>query len=214
MALSHRGYCRDCSTENTSFTYLAHDSHRYSSTGVTKWVVVFTCPSCAEARVVTGQCQVQFNPGHESGLIENHRYFVITNDEPKREFRIAPEHTDTRVADLFKQAVTALESGSADAAGGMFRKSLDVATKKLTSDVPEAQGQWLKARIETMRNNGMLTEALYEWATIIKDEGDDASHDEDPYTLEEAKELSEFTEVFLMYVYTIPKKIKDRNSPD
>lgn len=38
----------------------------------------------------------------------------------------------------------------------------------------------------------------------MRDEGNDAAHNETPYTEPEAKQLHKYTEVLLTYVFTIP----------
>jgi hypothetical protein len=40
--------------------------------------------------------------------------------------------------------------------------------------------------------------------------GNDAAHDEDPYTNEEASELLSFVELYLTYVYSLPGRLKAR----
>ncbi len=40
--------------------------------------------------------------------------------------------------------------------------------------------------------------------------GNEAAHDEDPYTQEEAEELLSFAELYLTYVYSLPGRLKAR----
>ena len=67
----------------------------------------------------------------------------------------------------------------------MFRKSLDVGLRYLA---PDAKGNLIK-RIKYCAENGFLTPALAEWSHHIRIEGNDAAHDGDPFTVEEAEEL-------------------------
>lgn len=53
-------------------------------------------------------------------------------------------------------------------------------------------------------SQGRLTKELKDLGHFIRDEGNDAAHDETPYTEPEAKQLYKYTEVFLTYVFTIP----------
>jgi len=66
---------------------------------------------------------------------------------------------------------------------------------------------WLKQRIILLQEFGLLTSDIADLAMIIKDGGDDASHDEKPYTEKDAKALLEFSNVFLTYVFTIPQMV-------
>ena len=69
----------------------------------------------------------------------------------------------------------------------------------------------LKRRIDWLHAQGKLTDGLKSWAHLMRDERNDAAHEEAPYGEEEAKDLRDLTEVFLMYVYMIPGKIAQRH---
>ena len=136
--------------------------------------------------------------------------FTLLDFEPNRAIGGAPDHTPDRVADLLDQAITNHTNGHWDASGAMARKCLDVATRRIVRDkLPEEEATkiaalWLKARIEKLSALGIITEDIASLARLIKDGGDDASHDDDPYTDAESAKLLEFTRVFLTYVFTIP----------
>jgi hypothetical protein len=131
----------------------------------------------------------------------------------------APPHTPPRVMELYKQASSNLHNRNWDASGAMSRKCLDVATKLISRErLPDSEknrvvGLWLKARIEALAASNLLTTDIAGLATLIKDGGDDASHDEDPYTEDEARRLLEFTEVLLTYVFTVPGMVEAARSP-
>ena len=97
-----------------------------------------------------------------------------------------------------------------------FRKALDAATRHLIrglnpTDLESIVSRTLKPRIDWLHSQGDLTDDLKAWAHLIRDEGNDAAHEEDPYTPEEAQDLHDLTEVFLMYVFTIPGKIREQH---
>ena len=87
-----------------------------------------------------------------------------------------------------------------NAAGAMLRKSIDVGLKHVA---PEAKGK-LVARINKAADLGKITPELAEWAHHVRLEGNDAVHDEDPFTREQAEHLFKFTELLLMYLFTLP----------
>lgn len=58
----------------------------------------------------------------------------------------------------------------------------------------------------------MLTPDLQEWAHQVRLGGNDAAHDEEPFTKEEAEELLDFTELYLTYVYTLPGRLAERKA--
>jgi hypothetical protein len=97
-----------------------------------------------------------------------------------------------------------------------FRKALDVATRHLIralnpGDLDAVIARVLKQRIDWLHDKGKLTEDLKAWAHLMRDEGHDAAHEEDPYTPDEAEDLRDLTEVFLMHVFTIPGKIAEKH---
>jgi hypothetical protein len=96
-----------------------------------------------------------------------------------------------------------------DAAGTMFRKSLDAALKRLDST---GKGS-LQKRIDTLPAETGVTPAMKEWAHQIRHLGNDAAHEDDPFTEEEAKSLQAFTELFLTYAFTLPGMLAARKPP-
>ncbi len=88
----------------------------------------------------------------------------------------------------------------------MLRKSIDVALKHVD---PDLKGN-LVTRINRASESGKLTPELAKWAHHVRLEGNDAAHDEDPFTAEEAGALHKFTELVLMYLFTLPGMLKER----
>lgn len=64
----------------------------------------------------------------------------------------------------------------------------------------------LHQRIKKIYDDGLITRSLFDWAMIIKDFGNGAAH-EMLGTPEEAKELVEFTKIFLQYTFEMPAMI-------
>ena len=122
----------------------------------------------------------------------------------------APSHTPQNVARFFEQAMDNLPKNW-DAAGSMFRKALDTGLK---SKFPEMKGD-LKARIKKAEEKQMLTPELAEWAHQIRDLGNEAAHEEEPFSKKDAKELAAFTHLVFQYLFTLPGMLrKARGDPD
>lgn len=85
----------------------------------------------------------------------------------------------------------------------MFRKSLDVSLRTLN---PGAKGS-IYDRIESLPEKAGVTVAMKKWAHEVRRLGADAAHDEDPFTEDEAKTISEFTEMFLTYAFSLPARL-------
>tara|TARA_B110000027_G_C16051603_1_gene270191 strand:- start:547 stop:843 length:297 start_codon:yes stop_codon:yes gene_type:complete len=88
----------------------------------------------------------------------------------------------------------------------MSRKVLEVSVKRLN---PAGEGN-LYRRIEELASSGAITEELKDWAYIIRDNGNEAAHEEEPVTAEFATELLSFSEMFLMYTFTMPGMVAAR----
>ncbi|MCY4431299.1 MAG: DUF4145 domain-containing protein [Rhodospirillales bacterium] len=138
------------------------------------------------------------------------RPFVIAPQHPKPG---APEHTPDAVAKFFRQGRSSLQAGHYDAAGSMYRKTLETALKNA---FPNLSGDLtLYKRIEAAKEQGGLTEALADWAQRIRGLGNNAAHEEEPFDENDAKMLDQFTELMLTYVFTLPGKLAEaRGAPD
>ena len=86
----------------------------------------------------------------------------------------------------------------------MFRKTLEIALKQRFSD----EARDLYQRIELAKKQGKLTPDLAEWAHQIRIDGKDAVHDE-TFSEERAHDLRAFTELILLYLFTLPKMLED-----
>ena len=96
-------------------------------------------------------------------------------------------------------------SGNYDAAGSMFRKALDTGLK---SKFPAIQGN-LKVRINEAAKGGGLTPELAEWAHQIRLGGNDAAHEEEPFSKHDAKDLGTFTYLVFQYLFMLPGMLKE-----
>ena len=170
------------------------------------------CGVCGRSAVLVGKPNNQTVP-IGSYTLANH--FASRPDElvevafyPTPATPDAPEHLPPNVKQYFLEAATNVKAAP-NAAGAMFRKSVDVALKHVA---PEATGTLVK-RIDRAAKLGKLTPELEEWAHHVRLEGNDAAHDEDPFTVEEAEALHRFTELVLMYLFTLPGMLAERREP-
>jgi hypothetical protein len=116
-----------------------------------------------------------------------------------------PASVPENVESFYNQGLENLSAGRWDAAGAMFRKSLDVATKMIA---PEKRGKTLFARINELVSEGRLTQAMGEWSHEIRLDGNDAVHDEEPETEPDANVSQRFAEALLTYGFTLPAMVE------
>jgi len=86
------------------------------------------------------------------------------------------------------------------------RSVLDVATKKLNG-----KGKDLLNRIDNLREEGILTQSLSEWAHTVRINGNEAIH-ELTATKQEAAEIIEFIKMFLDVAFVLPTRIAERRA--
>jgi hypothetical protein len=117
---------------------------------------------------------------------------------------VVPDAIPENVGRFYLQGLESLKAKRWDAAGAMFRKALDVATKQLDVGL---KNQPLARRIEALFAAGRITESVRDWSHEIRMDGNDAVHDEDPETEDDAVATERFTEAFLTYTFTLPAKV-------
>ena len=116
----------------------------------------------------------------------------------------APDDVPVNILSFFEQGLDNLRNKRWDAAGAMFRKTLDIATKQLS---PNFAKKRLFDRINAMVSKGELTPAMGEWSHRIRLDGNDAIHSDAPETEDDANSMHHFTEAFLTYAFTLPSLV-------
>ncbi len=196
--------CPYCHTKDVAFT------------AVIEWVTksksrraLFTCGSCEEGVIW------EFSGPNNSvmQLGGNIEFFkmILGEQWPVEESGEAPEDTPASVARYFEQGTSSLRSGNFDAAGMMFRKTLETATKILDEALAKKP---LVARIDDLAKKGKLTPDLAQWAHEVRLGGNDAAHEEEPFSSEDAESLRNFIENFLRYAFTLPSAVRRRSKPE
>lgn len=121
------------------------------------------------------------------------------------------EHIPERIAGLFREANECRQMTWYEAAGAMYRKTLDVATKHIYGHDPrltdKQPAQALRVRIKSLGEMKILDEDIVELADVAALDGNDATHDVDPYTRDEAEALEDLTLDLLERLFVRPAKV-------
>ena len=205
--------CPHCLTQKVGLKSVGQDYIEYSISSEYSshvWHHFLKCRSCGKAivAVVRGGSE-SLGPHHvaQSEKISDFKFSMI-DYYPKPPRISAPEHTPRNIASNYKEALDSLNRGNWVSAAVIFRKVLDRATKELD---PSLKGRKLIDRIESLAQQGAISPAMKDWATIVRLEGNEAVHDEDPDE-ETAKELKEYTELFLTYSFTLTHRVKEHHN--
>ena len=198
--------CPHCHTKNSAFMAFGEKQQIDSEL----WTTALFCSGCYGGMTAIIEMQAGQTPLGYPGDIDQNPNLMIQAEYPRHEPKEAPRHLPANIESYFLQATRSLEGKNFDASGVMSRKALDTATRKLK---PDAKGNLYK-RIEALAAVNLITPDLKNWAHIIRDDGNDAAHEEEPTTQDFAQELLDFTELFLMYTFTMPGMVKDRQQDD
>jgi hypothetical protein len=193
-----------CLTRNAAFTAT---ECKVLDSKETSFIVMMQCSVCRNGIVAkyVGHGVPEWVAGRDRG-----QYPVMMADHwPKRAGPTIPNDIPENVKNYFVQAKSNLSNGHWDAAGAMFRKSLDVSLKALN---PTAKGT-IYDRIEALPESVGVTIAMKHWAHRVRRLGADAAHDEDPFTERETRDLQAFTEMFLTYAFTLPAMLAREAGP-
>ena len=199
--------CPHCGTRNVAFTMMTQ-LHASKLAG-NLWDTLCVCGNCSRSILATVRTPGANGPVNHlaSGQIEQLRWEGIVPTPPETG---APVHTPPNVARFYEQGMDNL-LGNWDAAGTMFRKALDVGLK---IKFPGISGK-LKARIDKAANQHGLTADLAEWAHQIRLDGNEAAHEEESFSREDAERLQTFTELVFRYLFTLPGMLEQaRRAPE
>lgn len=130
-----------------------------------------------------------------------------------------PEYVPPEIENSFNEAARCLAVSCNDAAGTMFRKTLDRATRALISVEPESVDKadpeyiaWkvfkdLRLRLNWLFDRGLLPGTLSALASCVHQDGNDAAHADETIGPEAAVDLQDFTASILETLYTGPGRI-------
>lgn len=182
--------------------------------------VAFTCRSCSGSGIAIVYSSDGYPPLHAikqltSDLIlspdlDRNKRFSLIKIIPEIKTHSAPDNTPERAAKFFVESKDDFQRGRYETSVMNCRKVIDIATKALMGD--EAGNEQLSKRISMLHGKGKITEQMKDWAHIVRIDSNGAVHSDEEFSEEEAEQILGFTEVFLMYSFTLPAMIEKRRS--
>lgn len=100
--------------------------------------------------------------------------------------------------------------GGTNAAAIMFRRAIEIAVKTINPSAP--RGDNLKKRIEDLPPD-VATPAMKTLAQHVRLDANDAAHEPEDFSEDDAKKLRVFAEMFLTYAFTLPEMLKRASPP-
>lgn len=125
-----------------------------------------------------------------------------------------PDDIPPAIKKAFVEGARCISIGCFNAGASMFRLCLDLTSKPLMPDpantsVPQPSKYErfnLGARIDWLMNQGLLPKSLYDLATCVRHDGNDAAHD-GSLGEAEAADLLDFTTALLERLFTEPARL-------
>lgn len=124
----------------------------------------------------------------------------------------APESIPENIRAIFEEGSRCLAVNCPNAAGGMFRLCLDLATKAMLPSVDQSSGpdshqrRNLAPRLRWLFETGKLAHDLKDLSTAVKENGDDGAHD-GSLTSSDAEDLYDFAYALLSRIYSEPARL-------
>jgi hypothetical protein len=193
--------CPHCSTEQSGFLGMHHFHIRGHD-----YALLMQCGVCREC-IVARFSDANFTYWVGGQNVEPPKPTKIF---PKSAALTTPDHLHENVRKFYLQGEDSLRRGNFDAAGMMYRKAIEAGLKWLHAPGPDN----LEKRINALPPETGVTPAMKQWAHQIRRLGNEAAHEEAPFSKEEAESLQAFTELFLTYAFTLPGMLKARKPPE
>jgi hypothetical protein len=186
----------------TAFGQFAKSKQIYS--------VSFTCRSCSEPTVANIMSVHGHNPMSHTGqygdeVIGISAQFQLIDYFPKPTNHSAPDNAPLRAAKFFIEAKENAQRGNNETSVMLCRKVIDIATREILGD--ESKKEQLSQRISMLHGKNLITAQMKDWAHIVRIDSNGAVHSDEEFSLEEAEEMIGFTEVFLIYSFTLPAMV-------
>ncbi len=180
------------------------------------WNTLFVCRRCREGVVAQLETFRDKPPSAHDAVLTSAEFY-LTKVHPKPQPVAVPEHLPELIARDYKEAADSLRRRSFTLAGMGFRKVLLRATTALAAgtEITFTKRENLKSRIDKLAHYHLITPAMREWAHQIRDDGNEANHEEDEvFDQPDAEQMQAFTELFLIYAFTLPERVKRARGTD
>jgi hypothetical protein len=227
------GTCPRCDATNIAFDVTACSCVSQSYSWRNHYEVFAVCTGCNRATIlvihdkdpqtkeyVTGTGGLLRQPKSLNNFFDVEGYINLKH----RATAQPPDQVPAAIATAFGEGATCMAVECWNAAAGMFRLCVDLATVELlpsdeTDGLNAKTRRDLGLRLPWLFAHGKLAADLHDLSNCIKDDGNDGVH-RGTLTQEDASDIQDFTTLLLERLYTEPARIriakertKDRRQP-
>jgi len=198
--------CPHCRTEKIGFVYRTHHQVKPNTN---ETIIFLQCEGCGQG-IIAVVPQPPAVVSHWAGGASP-TPGQIARIYPTTAALKSPADVPPAVAAAYLSGLDNLgRKGGTNAAAIMFRRSVEIATKTINPQA--AKGDNLKKRITDLPAD-VATPAMKDWAQHIRLDANDAAHEPEEFSVEDAKQLHVFAEMFLTYAFTLPAMLKKATTP-
>ncbi|EKN5995693.1 TPA: DUF4145 domain-containing protein [Yersinia enterocolitica] len=175
-----------------------------------EYCVSFLCRSCGNpisANVISVYTEnpMEYVRQNSDDSIPHSQRFRLLDYFPQAATHVAPDNCPERASKFFVEAKENLHRGNYETSVMLCRKVIDIATREILGE--ESNKEQLSQRISMLHGKGKITEQMKDWAHIVRIDSNGAVHSDEIFTKDEAEEMIGFTEVFLIYSFTLPEMV-------
>ena len=183
--------CKNCSAKVDAIL-LANYETKEEGSGLPLKYSFLRCPQCAEPFLAY---QIDYELfGWDEGV----RLF------PPQEKQIYPKLPEP-IKNSYNEALSSFKAKAYTACTIMCRKTLEG-----ICSVHGVKAKNLAAAIKEMKTKGIIESRLFEWAEALRISGNSAAHDVDAtISMQDAKDILEFTNALLEYIFTFKDKFNE-----
>ncbi|QEZ93108.1 DUF4145 domain-containing protein [Proteus sp. CD3] len=204
--------CPHCHRDNAVLQAFSESKRQSSNI----YDIAFKCRSCGKSGIAVVKARPNTSGPFDSVnfsdldlvLPNKDLWFTIIETYPSIKVSSAPDNTPERAAKFFIESKDDFQRGRYETSVMNCRKVIDISTRVLMGE--DAKDEKLSQRISMLFAKGKITEDMKDWAHIVRIDSNGAVHSDEEFTKEEAEQILGFTEVFLMYSFTLPEMIKKR----
>lgn len=180
--------CPHCGVRKVAFTFPLGSLYPYMIGGANLMATLAVCGNCDRPVMAT------FGGNNSARDFLRHPKRLDPSSEPA-----VPSHTENSVARRYKEALANMSSGSRESAIIMLRKTLQLALR----DGPKDRRS-LVEQIRAAAKAGTISKELAASADVVRLGGNVAAHEDTIFSHDEVIALKDFTEMVLIYLFTLP----------
>ena len=190
--------CPRCSSKGAAFLLLYDVS---SPNSAFEWYTVGKCGVCLRASLFNLRMNSTGSPPCSAA---SQSITAVISCDPAPAKPNVPDNIPDNVATPYLEAEHSFAAGHYSAAGSCYRKAMERSLKHID---PNLKGM-LNQRVRLLEKNGLLPIGMIELLDQIRLFGNTSMHEDDfDPTKADCEAAREFSQLFLTYAFSLPKKV-------